>query len=103
MDRAWFDHRDHGNSVTACGTCHAAETSDRASDLLLPGIAVCRDCHAGAHPEKGKVTSSCASCHSYHEAPGAPRVLKAVGADRRTPGTTEQYKSRDGGGARPAR
>lgn len=103
MSRAWFDHRDHDTKITACGTCHKAEASDRASDLLLPGIAVCRDCHVGAHAEDGKVASPCASCHSYHESPGAPRVLKAVGADRRSKGSVEEYKSRNIGNSEGGR
>lgn len=105
MPRAWFDHRDHDTSVTACGTCHTAAASDQASDLLMPGIKVCRDCHVGAHPEENKIASTCASCHSYHESPGAPRVLKAAGADRPSKGTRELLKTSEpkGGAPRAAR
>ena len=106
MSRAWFDHRDHDTKVTDCATCHKAEASDRASDLLLPGIAVCRDCHVGAHAEDGKLASPCSSCHSYHESPGAPRVLKPVGADRPSKTSVIEWKPRtgvNGEGARPAR
>jgi predicted CXXCH cytochrome family protein len=107
MSRAWFDHRDHDTSLTACGTCHKAEASNEAADLLLPGIAVCRDCHVGAHPEDDKIASPCSSCHSYHESPGAPRVLKAAGADRRSKGTVETLKASGtavtSGGARALR
>lgn len=70
MDRGWFSHNDHQTSVTPCATCHLAKQSGDARDVLLPGIAVCRDCHTGSHPQKGKVTSDCASCHSYHD--GSP-------------------------------
>ena len=66
MTRARFSHADHDTSVTPCATCHVAAGSESARDVLLPGIAVCRDCHVGAHPEKGKVVSDCASCHSFH-------------------------------------
>jgi predicted CXXCH cytochrome family protein len=106
MSRAWFDHRDHDTSLTACGTCHAAATSDAAADLLLPGIGVCRDCHVGAHAEENKIASPCSSCHSYHESPGSPRVLKAAGADRPSKGTVVELKASrtaTGGGARPTR
>jgi pSer/pThr/pTyr-binding forkhead associated (FHA) protein len=98
MARAWFDHRDHDTKLTSCGTCHKATASDQAADLLLPGIAVCRECHVGAHPQDGKVTSECSSCHTYHVAPGAPRVLKSVGADRPTGGTVVEYKPASGRG-----
>ncbi len=59
-----FDHDDHKQDE--CSTCHAAETSDAATDLLLPGIATCRECHQGADAVEAEVPSSCAMCHSYH-------------------------------------
>jgi predicted CXXCH cytochrome family protein len=50
----------------ACGDCHAAEKSASASDLMIPGIANCRQCHAG---EGGgsKVANTCIDCHGYHQ------------------------------------
>ena len=63
----WFDHEDHKQAK--CTSCHAADTSDAASDLLLPRIAECRECHQGESAIKAEVPSGCAMCHSYH-----PRV-----------------------------
>lgn len=65
----WFDHRAH--ETETCASCHKAGASGSASDLLLPGIETCRTCHGGADT-KAKVPSSCAMCHSYHTAEGAP-------------------------------
>ncbi|MEY4838856.1 MAG: hypothetical protein RLZZ475_2715, partial [Pseudomonadota bacterium] len=47
---------------------HAADTSKVATDLLIPDLKSCRDCHLGATAVKTKkiVPSSCAMCHSYH-------------------------------------
>lgn len=78
MDRGWFSHNDHQTSVTPCATCHLAKQSSDARDVLLPGIAVCRDCHTGSHPQKGKVTSDCATCHSYHDGSPLPSQRKAA-------------------------
>jgi len=64
----WFDHKAHEQDD--CSTCHAAESSDTATDLLLPGIAVCRDCHLGEDARRAEVPSSCAMCHSYHPTKG---------------------------------
>ncbi len=64
----WFDHKAHDQED--CTTCHAADTSDTAQDLLLPGIAVCRDCHLGENARRAEVPSSCAMCHSYHPKKG---------------------------------
>ena len=43
MPAANFDHAAHGTSLTPCSTCHAAEKSREAAEILMPGIKVCRD------------------------------------------------------------
>lgn len=74
----WFDHEDHKQEQ--CTSCHAAEKSGSASDLLLPGIAQCRDCHQGESARKAEVPSGCAMCHSYHPRSGPaaapPRIAR---------------------------
>jgi hypothetical protein len=42
------------------------DQSTEARDVAMPDIATCRDCHVGAKPELGKVTSDCATCHKFH-------------------------------------
>jgi hypothetical protein len=51
----------------ACKTCHAADKSGSAKDLLLPRLATCQSCH-GADKAKVKQAAGadCADCHSYH-------------------------------------
>lgn len=72
MVHANFDHEAH--SQEKCSTCHAAKRSKSSSDLLMPGIAVCRDCHLGEDAKKAEVPSSCAMCHTYHPLPvGMPK------------------------------
>jgi hypothetical protein len=66
----WFDHATHQQEN--CASCHAAKTSNRSTDLLLPGISRCRDCHLGENSRKAKVPSGCVMCHSYHPRQGAP-------------------------------
>jgi predicted CXXCH cytochrome family protein len=61
---AKFTHAKH--STVTCDDCHAARKSERASDLLIPGIANCRGCHAGAYA-KDKVATTCIACHDYHQ------------------------------------
>lgn len=61
---ARFDHAKH--TSTPCQSCHAAETSNGGPEALLPGIATCRHCHAGAAGEAQKIASPCVSCHVYH-------------------------------------
>ncbi len=58
-----FDHGLH--KTMECGSCHAAKTSQKSTDLLLPGIETCRTCHAG-EDAVDKVPSTCVDCHDYH-------------------------------------
>ncbi|MFM9851685.1 MAG: cytochrome c3 family protein [Sphingomonadaceae bacterium] len=73
--KGWFDHNAHKGET--CQSCHGAERSNKASDVLLPDLASCRSCHVGEggaalHPVKTPVESSCAMCHDYHVDDGAP-------------------------------
>jgi predicted CXXCH cytochrome family protein len=83
--KGWFDHKAHVQSD--CAECHTgAATSNKATDLLVPGIdgkGGCRTCHVGGEGAKlasvsvkDPVDSSCAMCHSYHMDAGAPWVPK---------------------------
>ena len=75
MNKGWFDHNAHRTET--CQSCHGAETSNLASDVLLPDLKSCRTCHVGGtgatlHSVKKPVESSCAMCHEYHVDGGAP-------------------------------
>jgi len=76
MMHGWFDHDAH--TQEDCATCHAADTSSDASDLRLPNLSSCRDCHEGENSLTAEVPSGCAMCHSYHPREGAaaapPRI-----------------------------
>ncbi|ODU31750.1 MAG: hypothetical protein BGP24_18820 [Lysobacterales bacterium 69-70] len=61
---AKFTHAKH--STMDCKDCHKAAESKSASDLLIPDIANCRQCHAGANGGS-KVASTCVDCHRYHQ------------------------------------
>ena len=59
-----FDHEAHEQED--CTSCHAADTSSSARDVMLPTLATCRECHQGEAAVEADVPSSCAMCHSYH-------------------------------------
>ena len=64
MPRARFNHAAHINE--ACTSCHdQAERSKHSSDILMPGIARCRECHGGAQ-DSSKLSSDCVMCHRFH-------------------------------------
>jgi hypothetical protein len=73
MKKGWFDHAAH--ATEGCQSCHAAETSDSASDVLLPKLASCQRCHGGESAHK-EVPSSCAMCHDYHMTSGTPLMVR---------------------------
>ncbi|MGC0775150.1 MAG: hypothetical protein WB543_19605 [Candidatus Acidiferrum sp.] len=63
MPHAKFDHDAHRGF--SCVGCHEkALTSTETSDMLLPGIATCRTCHA---PGPEHAESRCFECHTYHD------------------------------------
>ncbi|MCB2067760.1 MAG: cytochrome c3 family protein [Erythrobacter sp.] len=88
FEHGWFDHAAHGRDAmgastdaAACAECHAAETSDAATDFLIPDLNSCRDCHLGEDAREAEVPSSCAMCHSYHppaQENGAPRRIASA-------------------------
>jgi hypothetical protein len=63
MPHAKFDHDAHRGF--ACASCHEkALSSTETSDVLLPGIATCKTCHA---PGPEHAESRCFECHTYHD------------------------------------
>jgi len=63
MPHAKFSHDAHRGFT--CVSCHPkALTSTESSDILLPGIATCKTCHA---PGPDHADSPCSECHTYHD------------------------------------
>ena len=63
MPHAKFDHDAHRGF--SCVSCHEmALTSTETSDVLVPGIATCKTCHA---PGPAHAESRCFECHTYHD------------------------------------
>jgi len=58
-----FDHQAH--QMVECVSCHAkANTSRETSDVLLPGVQSCRQCH---HSGEDAADARCSECHVYHD------------------------------------
>lgn len=60
MPHARFDHTAH--RLVDCQSCHAVASSKETSDVLLPGIATCQQCHSS-----GQAEDRCFLCHTYHD------------------------------------
>ena len=63
LPHANFDHEAH--QMVQCVSCHAkANDSHETSDILIPGIQTCRQCH---HAGSDAAEARCFECHSYHD------------------------------------
>lgn len=65
-----FNHEKH--RVWDCIACHKqATTSTKTSDVMLPDIESCRQCHSpratSDHNKTGGVADNCVLCHTYHQ------------------------------------
>jgi hypothetical protein len=63
LPHASFDHEAH--QMLACTSCHTkTNNSKETSDVLIPGIQVCRQCHHGG---REAAEARCIECHCYHD------------------------------------
>lgn len=63
LRKSFFNHARHQD--VACATCHEATASMAASDVIIPGLAVCHGCHGG-EASNDRVPSTCVTCHRFH-------------------------------------
>lgn len=61
---AKFPHAKH--QAFKCMDCHKVEQSAKSSDIAIPAIQSCKQCHTGNQPSGNKVISNCISCHAFH-------------------------------------
>lgn len=59
-----FTHAKHGTAK--CTECHDKALSEKSSDVAIPAIEKCRECHVGNQPVKNRINSGCDNCHSFH-------------------------------------
>ncbi len=63
LDGARFDHGAH--KAQPCSDCHGADHSKLSTDVLLPELASCRECHGDTGSDR-QVPSGCTLCHAFH-------------------------------------
>ena len=65
MPHAEFRHNSH--RMMACEACHTRATaSHETTDVLLPSIKTCQECHREQGPAKEFAEGRCFECHQYH-------------------------------------
>lgn len=68
LPKARFPHAKHRTSK--CKACHDVRNSERSSDVAIPTIAKCRECHVGSKKTRTRVSSTCDTCHGFHNVRG---------------------------------
>jgi len=63
LPKSHFNHEPHRDRK--CTTCHNAKKSEEATDVLLPSVENCQECHGGEFTTT-KIRSTCTECHSFH-------------------------------------
>jgi pSer/pThr/pTyr-binding forkhead associated (FHA) protein len=87
-----FTHTPHRN--ISCEACHeTARQSTKTSDVLMPLRKNCTGCHGG---QSAKTSSSCATCHGYHERSKVLMMQMATSFRKGTPRAMTVF----GGGSR---
>jgi len=75
IPRRWFTHARFSHQhhrMLNCTQCHEAKTSRRTSDVLMPSVDSCKQCH---NPSVG-VRNDCVECHNYHDRRHAHEIHK---------------------------
>jgi hypothetical protein len=66
LARSEFDHQAH--MLLNCDNCHKTISASReTSEINLPPIAQCRQCHKEGGPSRQAAEGRCFECHSYHD------------------------------------
>ena len=88
FDHGVPEHHEAEDGAPACLNCHVADSSEAATDVMLPMISVCQDCHGAsmpltsataaigptvvpatltaAHNTPMPASAECTQCHGYH-------------------------------------
>ncbi|MEM7176275.1 MAG: cytochrome c3 family protein [Pseudomonadota bacterium] len=72
MPRARFSHKSHQGQD--CASCHAATQSQAASDVLMPQLAQCRECHTLEVGEEDPLSAFLAGGHELAGKGDAPAI-----------------------------
>ncbi len=65
LPKSRFPHDKH--STAKCTDCHNVMHSEKSADVAIPDVRKCRECHVGSMQAKTRVSSTCDTCHNFHD------------------------------------
>ncbi|MGJ8693598.1 MAG: hypothetical protein ACSHW0_14115 [Thalassotalea sp.] len=71
LPAARFSHDEH--QASQCLDCHQVLESEHSTDILIPDIENCRQCHGGEHSDN-RIPNTCIDCHDFHQAQQQPFI-----------------------------
>ncbi len=69
LPKSRFPHSAHATET--CSSCHDVAKSKLSSEISIPKIESCRECHGGNVVTKDKAPGTCETCHGFHT--GSPK------------------------------
>jgi predicted CXXCH cytochrome family protein len=70
LPKSRFPHTAH--ATQKCSSCHDVEKSKLSTEIAIPKIENCRECHSGTVTTKDKAPGTCETCHGFHT--GSPKA-----------------------------
>ena len=64
LPKSRFPHNRH--ATHECGSCHKVTQSKLSSEVAIPDINSCRECHGGNASAADKAPGTCQTCHGFH-------------------------------------
>lgn len=64
LPKSRFPHDQH--ATHECSSCHKVAQSKLSSDVAIPDIKNCRECHGGNATAANKAPGTCQTCHGFH-------------------------------------
>jgi hypothetical protein len=98
LPKSRFPHSQH--DTFECSKCHLVTESKSSTDIAIPDLKKCRECHGGSQPTRDKARGTCETCHGFHTGShkaGVPAILP--GSNQPNPVLKQVTADAPGGGA----
>jgi hypothetical protein len=98
IPQLWYPHgkfSHYAHRAVDCTTCHDAKNSTTSTDVLLPGVENCKECHSRRRVVDGEtlggVRQDCTTCHRYHQGDVPEAGLGAKARGPKSPRSIQDF------------